>query len=124
MKTKSKYFFLFFIIFFGLLFIILPDIKENTACRKEKLALNLEMKNWVLVKVYSDPKNHNNETIEYLNNGIVRKSLIFNGEINLIFEQLEEGDTLFKVKNSLNMTVNKSSEHKVFVLDYGCERKD
>jgi len=121
MENKTIYFAIFFILILSISLYMLSNVNLKTACRKEKSALQVEMNRWVLVKVYRDSENHNNETIEYLFNYTVRKSLIFNGEINLIFDQLKEGDILNKEKNNLEVVVNKDSENKVFFLNYGCK---
>ncbi|MBL6447480.1 hypothetical protein JMN32_14270 [Fulvivirga sp. 29W222] len=77
--------------------------------------------NGVIVSKYRDERNHNHKTIEVNDPQGIIKSTIFVAEKTRAYEDIHEGDSLFKPVGELEMTIVRNGNSQVKVLEYGCK---
>lgn len=121
MMSSSKLYIAFsillFSIFFGILFLVL---NKKTPCKKKQSVLESRISGYVVGK-YLDETHHNYETLEVRQQSDVRRHHFLLFEKSGAFQFVMVGDSIYKEKNTLILTVIRKSETYHLNLVYDCE---
>ncbi len=128
MKRKLKVLIsvLIFLVFVTLIFKgkidIYPKDWRNKARCKARDRASKDIISGIFVKSYRDGGNHNIKTLEYESLGKIKKSLILDFEVSGVYEELVEGDSIFKPKGQLKFFLIRDGNTRELMLDFDCDQ--
>jgi hypothetical protein len=117
---------LIFLVFVTLIFTgkidLHPKDWRNKARCKARDRASEDIISGIFVKSYRDAGNHNIKTLEYESLGKMNKSLILDFEVSGVFEEIEEGDSIFKPKGQLKFFLIRDGNTRELMLDFDCDQ--
>lgn len=108
---------LFFLMLVAIIIVFIEDkVASSNYCREMKKFKAMELEVSVKNK-FLDTENHNVPTVLFHNG----KSLRLNRDTSRLFDYIEIGDTVLKLKESLEIKVVRSKTQQAsFVIYFGC----
>ncbi|MHA7131899.1 hypothetical protein [Algoriphagus namhaensis] len=123
---KSYYYLIALIVLGGIIYFIYVsdtpiNLVQKSLCKTEEMA-KAEIINGMVVNKTLDTDNHNYRTVIYKDGDRVRRTYIFDLDLNEGFEIVKIGDSIIKESGVLEITiVNQSGENYKHSLRFGCK---
>ncbi len=101
-------------------FVSRENYVNRSNCNDEQMAKK-EKIDGVILRKFRDNKSHMWKTIEYQDSSGTHETLIFRNDESGGYEFLMQGDSIFKMTDSMAFEAVRDGQRKVFNLKYGCK---
>jgi hypothetical protein len=120
MKKKKVVYYLFFMVLF-IVFFIIQDFEDNSICIERQNEFLVDEYRGEIIGKYLDRENHMHKSVLLLSRADTIKRY-FPTSIERIYENIQYGDSIYKIKGSLEVDLRKlNGERLKYVANFNCE---
>jgi len=94
--------------------------RKVSLCKNQKIASKTFL-NGILIKKYQDVKNHGYKTLVIRSGNDTINSQLLVVDLNRIYDGLLVGDSIVKIKNSLDIIVFRRNDKITYTMDFDCD---
>ncbi|MDD2636179.1 MAG: hypothetical protein PHW82_11870 [Bacteroidales bacterium] len=124
MPKQKKYYFLFFVITFIVIYLGIIGITKNApyrACENKKTIVNDKEYKGLVINKYLDEKNHMNETV-IIKDSNAEILVLLNGDTSGLYDSINLNDSIYKKKESMEVLLVRDTHRAIYVINFDCDK--